>query len=149
MIIIREPAKTEIEEMHLLRWSIHRKPFGLPQGTERDEKEDGAHTVIAFDDALGKIIGSARLTISTPCPDKIGEISFVGVQDVHRFQGIGMKMMKHLHQKAKDLGVQLIKLNARKSAEPFYHKLGYKSIKDFLSGPPHSAHEVHMRCKLR
>lgn len=145
MIVIKEPQPQELDEMYLLRWEINRKPFGLPKGTEVDEHKASSYKVIALDDTTNKIVGSARLIVRE---DNVGEVNFVGVHESYRSQGIGERLMEYLHEKAKSLGVKKILVDARKTAEKFYQKLGYESLEETFAGPPYNQQEVSMVIKF-
>ncbi len=140
MIIIRKPNKNELKQMYNLRWKINRKPFGLPKGSEIDNKEKNAKLVIAYENSLEQIIGSARMTLEK----ETCQISFVGVKEEFRKMKVGEKMMNYLHDLAKDNKYTKIYLYARKTAESFYHKLGYKSIGEYFKTKKYNIDQIKM-----
>ena len=124
MIEIRPPkTKEELDSYYNLRYELLRKPWNQPKGSEKDELEDKSFHMAAFDQ--DKIVGVGRLHKNT---DEEGQIRLVAVHEDYRNNGIGKAIMNKLHQKAKELKLKKIMLNARKNAIGFYKKLEYKII---------------------
>src|SRR3989338_4964674 len=90
-IEIREPKENELDEMFRLRWEIMRKPYGLAEGSEKDDKDKDAICVIAIDKNNKKVVGSCRLNVW----DKVFRIGIMSVANVHekyRRMGIADRM---------------------------------------------------------
>ncbi len=121
MIGIREPKKEELDSYYQLRWELLRKPWNQPKGSEKDELEEEAYHIAAFDN--DKLVGVGRLHKNS---DEEGQIRFMAVSQDYRKQGIGKTILSKIHEKARELKLNKIVLNARKEAVPFYKKLGYK-----------------------
>ena len=129
MFKVRAPqSKTEFEDYYDLRWRILRSPWQQPLGSERDLHEDNAIHAIALTDE-GHIIGVARLH---QINNTTAQIRYMAVEDRWQHRGIGDALLRYLEEKARELGVQLIKLNARVNSVGFYTKRGYQ-----ITGPGH------------
>jgi len=126
-IIIRQPClQDEFEEMFDLRWRVLRKPWDQPKGSEKDErdcKENGVHHFIAV--VNEKIVGTARYHT---CNEHEGQIRYLAVEEEYRGQNIGKNLLKHIERLSISLGIQYIKLNARKSARGLFEKLDYEML---------------------
>ncbi len=124
LIIRKAASKEELEELYDLRWKLLRKPWNQPKGSERDEKEDESYSFIAILD--DKIVGTARLHKNN---EKEGQIRYLAVEKEYQKMGIGKKLMKNIEMHSINLGLESIILNARKTAEDFFEKLGYEVIR--------------------
>ena len=121
-------SKTEFERYYDLRWRILRAPWQQPRGSERDHHEDNAIHAMALNDE-GHIIGVARLH---QINKTTAQIRYMAVEDRWQGNGVGDALLRNLEGKARALGVQLIKLNARENSVRFYTKRGYQ-----ITGPGH------------
>jgi N-acetylglutamate synthase-like GNAT family acetyltransferase len=129
MFKVRAPqSKTEFEDYYDLRWRILRAPWQQPLGSERDLHEDNAIHAMALNDE-GHIIGVARLH---QINNTTAQIRYMAIEDRWQHSGIGDALLRYLEEKARELGVQLIKLNARVNSVGFYTKRGYQ-----ITGPGH------------
>ena len=129
MLKVRVPqSKADFERYYDLRWRILRAPWQQPRGSERDRHEDNAIHAMALNDE-GHIIGVARLH---QINNTTAQIRYMAVNDHWQGGGIGDALLRYLEGKARALGVQLIKLNARESSVGFYTKRGYR-----ITGPGH------------
>ncbi len=145
MIIVRPPTKEEYERMHLLRWEIHKQPFGLEKGSEKDDRDEKGHLIVAFDEDARQIVGSARLT---PLENSTAQIQYVGIHENYCGKGIGTKIVSQLHEIAKTNGVKKVFLYARRTAEEFYQKLGYVSEGEYFNIAPYNIDEIKMEIKF-
>lgn len=124
-IIIRQPVnEVELEAMFFLRWSVLRKPWNQPEGSEKDDFEDQAIPIIAL--MNDQIVGTPRLQRNS---EKIGQIRYMAVDPKYQRKGIGKSIILTLHQMAKTIGLKKIILDARELSLGFYTKLGYKITK--------------------
>jgi GNAT superfamily N-acetyltransferase len=121
-------SKTEFERYFDLRWRILRAPWQQSRGSERDHYDDNAVHAMALSDE-GHIVGVARLH---QINQTTAQIRYMAVEDHWQGSGIGDALLSYLEEKARTLGVQLIKLNARESCVGFYTKRGYR-----ITGPGH------------
>lgn len=125
-IEIREPrTPREWEEYYALRYRVLRQPWGAPPGSERDELEDCAIHHIAVDTASGRIIGCGRIHKRD---ETTAQIRFMAVDPAWQGRGIGRMLLNSLEQWAAGEGCTTIVLYARRSAEGFYHRHGYRTI---------------------
>ena len=86
-----------------------------------DEFEDSSLRVVAYID--NKVIGHARLFVH----DSIGEITQVVVDHEYRGMKIGFGIMNRLIEKARELKVKYISLDARVYAIDFYKRFGFET----------------------
>ena len=101
----------EFEQYYQLRWQILRKPWGEKRGSEQDEQDQEAiHRMIINE--LGEVLAVGRL-------DKIdefqGKIRYMAVSEKAQGQGLGKQIITALEQKASELGIKEITLNAREN----------------------------------
>jgi len=124
LIIQKAASKEEFEALYDLRWRLLRKPWNQPKGSEKDEREDESYSFIAILD--NKIIGTARIHKNN---EKEGQIRYLAVEKEYQKMDIGKNLMKKIEMHAINLGLESVILNARKTAENFFEKLGYKVIR--------------------
>ncbi len=120
-MIIKSPiTQDEWESYYRLRFTILRAPWNQPLGSEvlADEME-AIHAVVIEND---QIIGVARMHQSG---DNQGQVRCVAVAAEAQGKGVGKAIMLHLEEKAKEMGMQEIVLEARENAVPFYKSMGY------------------------
>jgi len=126
ILIIRQPkTRKEFESMYDLRWSILRKPWNQPKGSEKDELESDAYPFIAI--FQNQIVGTARFHKSN---ESFGQIQYVAVEEPFRRKGIGAKLLEAIHLTAMNQLLKFTILNANETAWPFFEKMGYKAIED-------------------
>ncbi len=88
-------------------------------------------------DADGKVEAYLRMYRTGGKPNAV---QFGRVLTVHHGQGIGAKLMQYAEQTAAEkLGAKEICMDAQKTAEGFYKKLGYETVSDDFAeaGIPH------------
>lgn len=120
-MIIKSPiTQDEWESYYRLRFTILRAPWNQPLGSEvlADESE-AIHAMVIEDD---QIIGVARMHKSG---ENQGQVRCVAVAAEAQGKGVGKAIMLHLEEKAKEMGMQEIVLEARENAVPFYKSIGY------------------------
>lgn len=106
-----------------MREEVLRKPLGLSL-TDEDVKTDEVNVLIAaFDD--DEMIGCCMLEKVNN--DKNVMLRQMAVRSEVQGKGIGRVLMNFAEGIARDLGYREISMYARKSAEGFYEKLGYKT----------------------
>jgi predicted GNAT family N-acyltransferase len=116
-----------------LRRRVLRWPLGLEFTAEELAAEaDQAHFVIQVAD---KVVACASVVL---LPDA-AKVRQVAVAPECAGQGLGRAIMAECEQWAKQRGRDLIVLHARRSAEPFYLRLGYSMIGEEFEevGIPH------------
>jgi ribosomal protein S18 acetylase RimI-like enzyme len=126
---VRSPeTKEEFEEYYLLRWKILREPWNQPKGSEKDDLEETAGHLAAFDGK--RIVGCGRVHLNSP--DE-AQVRYMAVDEKYRRRGIGHLLIMELEKLAIKRGVKIVVLSARDSAVDFYKKHGYLVIeKDHL-----------------
>ncbi len=122
MHITSPQTKEEFRQYYHLRWRILRKPWGQPEGSERDEKDDHCYHIMAIRNNI--VVGVARLEF----PEKnSAQLRYMAIDNRHQKLGIGQIIIKHIEEHAKQNGAVELFLNARENALGFYEKLGYKN----------------------
>jgi predicted GNAT family N-acyltransferase len=133
----------EWESYYELRYQVLRAPWGQPRDSKgSDEDVPMVHAMIA--DHRKRAVAVGRLLILSPTE---GQIRSMATAEDMRGQGLGQQIIRYLEQAARDAGITVITINARKDAIPFYEKLGYERVGEgpLLFGKiPHAA----MRKKL-
>lgn len=129
MFKVRAPqTQSELNDYYELRWRILRAPWQQPPGSERDQQDDNAIHAMAMNENED-IVGVARLH---QIDKTTAQIRYMAVAEHCQHKGVGEALLRYLEEKAKALGVRIIKLNARENSVGFYTKLGYQII-----GPGH------------
>ena len=116
----------EWQQYYSFRWSILRKPQGLPEGSERDEFEPYAHHRMLIDEA-GRPCAVGRLYQLSA--DE-AQIRHVAVDPDRRGVGLGTRLIEALEAQARELGVKRIVMSARAQSIPFFASLGYEPVGD-------------------
>lgn len=122
---IKSPSTNEEwEKCYDLRWRILRAPWHQPRGSEKDEFENPAITLIAVDDE-DNIVGTGRAHFNKK--DE-AQIRFMAVENYFRGQGVGAAILLELEKKVVDMGARTIVLNSRDTAVEFYKHHGYQLV---------------------
>jgi ribosomal protein S18 acetylase RimI-like enzyme len=108
-----------------VRWEILRKPWNQPKGSETDDMENTAYTIIATENGITCATG--RLQASG---EHSGQIRYMAVSPNLQSKGLGKKVLLALEAKAVELGMRNIVLNARENAVNFYLRNGYRITGD-------------------
>ncbi|HMU42972.1 MAG TPA: GNAT family N-acetyltransferase [Ignavibacteriaceae bacterium] len=124
MIIKTPMTGEEWEKCYDLRWRILRAPWNQPRGSETDEHEKSAITVMAIDDE-NNIVGTGRAHFNNK--DE-AQIRFMAVENNYRGKGVGAAILFELEKKVIELGAKTIVLNSRDTAVEFYKHHGYQLI---------------------
>jgi len=118
----------EYREMVALRMEILRKPLGLSFNEEDLAKEKDDILLGAFED--DKLVACCILTKISPNTCKLRQMA---VHQKMQRNGVGAALMNFAENVARDAGFTSMIMNARKSAQGFYEKLGYKADgKEFI-----------------
>ena len=104
-----------------LRYSEFYETSNRAKETIFDEFEYKSLRIVAYID--DKVIGHARLFVH----DSMGEITQVVVDHEYRGMKIGVGIMTRLIEKAKEMKVGYITLDARVYAIEFYKRLGFET----------------------
>ena len=116
---------TEYELELELRNELLREPLGLNIYDEDLEQEKNDIHLGAF--RKKELVGTLILKILNEQKLKMRQVA---VKKSLQGNNIGTKLVKYAENYAVKNGYQIIKLNARKTAVPFYEKLGYEKIGD-------------------
>lgn len=117
-------APEELQAIIDLRYEVLRLPWNQPKDTASDELEGQSYN--AFISHLGKVIACGRLQENA---NRIGQIRYMAVSNLHQGKGLGKLIVKSLEKKALELQLTSIELQARENAVEFYKSCGY-SIKE-------------------
>jgi len=106
---------------------------GVPLVIERDDWDARAEHALACD-GQGSVIGTGRLL-----PD--GHIGRMAVLREHRGRGVGGRILAALLERARELGMTRVVLNAQTRAVSFYARHGFVAFGDEFTeaGIPHVA----------
>ncbi len=130
-------------EVHVLRYEALFAPFGLSRDDGwDDEGQDRRHLVALVD---GGVCGYVCLLLDC---DGGGHIRQVSVSPLVQKRGIGRALMVEAEAEGARMGLQPLWLNARVTAEPFYHRLGWSTVSGTFpsgrTGVPHVRMEKHL-----
>lgn len=132
-------------DVHALRHEALFAPFGITREDGWDDSGvDKRHVVAILD---GEVAGYASLLLE---PDGTGHVRQVSVRPTLHGNGIGRDLMLACESEARRLGIDLLWLNARVTAEGFYHRVGYVTVSEetFPSGRTGMPH-VRMEKPIR
>ncbi len=122
LVEFNSPAQ---KETIVLRDEILRKPLGLVFTSAQLAKEkDDFHLAGYYE---GRIAACAVLQ---PCEDQKIKMRQVAVYESFQRRGIGQALIKESEKIAIENGYNLMYCSARKTAVPFYKKLGYITVGD-------------------
>lgn len=112
-----------------LRYEVLRKPWSQTIESATDQLEE--KSINAFiQNNKGVFIACGRLQENE---NKIGQIRFMAVDQNYQGKGLGKLIITSLEEKAKELKLNKIQLQARENAVSFYKNNGYVMIeKTFL-----------------
>jgi len=124
MIITCPQTEIQFQQYFQLRWRILRKPWGEPEGSERDETDnkntDHCYHVMAMENNI--ICGVARLEFPSPGQS---QLRYMAVDEIYQNKGIGRLIVEHVENYARQKNNSELFLNARENAVGFYERLGY------------------------
>ena len=117
-----------------LRFEYLRKPLGL-ELTDADTRND-RNEIILVAVFAGKVIASVQLR---PLENGKAKLRQMVVDAPYRKKGVGRLLLQYAEKVALTRGFNIMELNARKYAVPFYEKCGYLiTTHEFIEvGIPH------------
>ena len=125
--LIQPDTPAQWQAYYALRYQVLRAPWQQPPGSERDDAEDiASHRMIISADGEALAVGRIQ-----PLDHGRAQIRYMAVHA--NGQGLGQCIVAALEAQALAWRCQQIVLNARETAEGFYHKLGY------IAGDPQAA----------
>lgn len=124
------PDDPRMPEVHALRHEALFAPFGLPRDDRWDDVgQEKRHVIVSRG---GRVVGYASLLLDG-CG--AGHVRQVSVDPRLHRQGVGSELMRAVDTEALALGLHLLWLNARVTAEAFYRSLGWHTVSgQFPSG---------------
>ena len=124
-IKISEPlTPKEFGAYFLLRYTILRKPWNKPLGSEKDEQENECIHIIASNENK-EILGVCRLQFNSK---EEAQIRFMAVLEEFRGNNVGRKLLDYAEKKSKSKGAKKVILHARSTAVNFYKKCNYSEV---------------------
>lgn len=118
---IIEHGSEEYRQMVALRHDILRKPLGL-HFDQAELDGEAQHLLIgAFEEEL--MLGCCMLIEEDPQTVRLRQMA---VYNEKQGKGIGRALMNFAETLARDSGYKTITMHARKDAQGFYEKMGYK-----------------------
>ncbi|WP_078550680.1 GNAT family N-acetyltransferase [Litchfieldia alkalitelluris] len=125
--------ENELKDAFAVRREVFVSEQQVPEELEIDEFDDTATHIVLYDNESP--VGAGRFRII----DGIGKAERICVLASHRKHGAGRLIMDKIEDAAKEQELHKLKLNAQTHAEPFYLRLGYKTVSDVFmdAGIPH------------
>ena len=115
-IEVREPrTEEELDLYYDLRWRVLREQWTKARESGRDEHEQAAFHLTAWD--ASKLVGTGRLHFNTP---EEAQVRCMAVEEAYRSTGVGSLILETLERRARERGAKKVMLNAREGAVPFY-----------------------------
>lgn len=123
-VSVRAPSSaSDWKNYYDLRWRILRAPW-QEGGRDRDETDDiSIHRMVCT--AGNRVVAVGRLH---RLEDGRGQIRYMAVEPGYQRQGMGSLVLEALESAALEGDMQIVILNAREGALPFYLHRGYKVI---------------------
>jgi predicted GNAT family N-acyltransferase len=124
--IIEPQTENEVKEYYNLRYEILRKPWNQPRQSTKDEWEDQSIHILMLDEK-NEAVASGRLQLNSK---EEGQIRSMAVRTEMQGRGLGTEIIKWIEQKARELQLKKIILDARENAVKFYESNGYTVVAD-------------------
>jgi len=114
-------SEKDFKEYYRVRYETLRKPWGQPEGSEKDETDSSS--IHAFMLHGERAVAVCRLHFNNPSE---GQIRYMGVDENERGKGLGADLVAWIENEAKERGARQMVLHARENAILFYEKQGYR-----------------------
>lgn len=118
---IIDHGSPEYQQMVRLREEILRQPLNLQFGPEELESEKENILMAAYED--DQMLGCCMLVEEAPDTVRLRQMA---VLNDLQGKGIGKALMNFAENIARDRGYKKITMHARKHAQGFYEKMGYR-----------------------
>lgn len=105
-----------------LRYAVLRQPWNQPKNTASDDLESQSINAYITDEN-GTCIACGRLQENE---GRVGQIRYMAVDPAYQGKGLGKMVIQFLEEKAKELNLKKIELQARENAVEFYKASGYE-----------------------
>lgn len=123
--VIQPQSQEEFNSYFKLRYEVLRKPWGANEGSEKDNEENLSEHALIWDNKRGAIAVCRLQKID----DQLAQIRFMAVHPEFQGKGLGKLILQYMEEKAKEMGMLKIVLQARENAVPFYNASGYLLVK--------------------
>ena len=125
MLVAHKPStEPELEAYFEFRWTHLRKPWGYPEGSEKDEYENvSEHRIIKNHN--GEIVACGRVHLNTA---EEAQIRHIAVHEDYRRKGVGQMVLEALESVARDLGAESAVTNSREISISFFERNGFEII---------------------
>src|SRR5688572_12898598 len=120
MRIIEPETNEDLAKYFQLRFEILRKPWNQPYASTKDEWEDQSIHVLMVDEK-DEAVACGRLQVNSK---NEGQIRSMAVRTDLQGKGLGKKIIEYIEQRAKELEMKTILLDARINAVKFYERCG-------------------------
>lgn len=135
-MIEARPVETEAEreDAFAVRRTVFVDEQGVDPEIEYDEHDETAAHVVAYDG--DEAIGAARLR---EIDEMTGKAERVAVLRSRREEGVGRALMEAVERRAREFGLERLRLHSQTTAAPFYSRLGYERYGEEFeeAGIPH------------
>lgn len=105
-----------------LRYRVLRAPWNQPKDTASDALESSSINAFIANQQ-GQVIACGRLQENE---GSIGQIRYMAVDPAFQGQGLGKLIVLFLEEKARELNLKKVELQARENAVEFYKASGYQ-----------------------
>lgn len=127
-----------------LRWRVLQQPFGVAQDEDWNDDAPGVSHIVAHGEG-GTVIGYARVEVEGDSA-RVKQV----VVDFHKQgTGLGRLLMGAAIERARELGLRDVVLDARQPAWGFYERLGFVSESEPVPYGRTSLPHRRMRLQLR
>ena len=109
-----------------LRHAVFVQEQGIPKDLEQDAADGQALHAVAYN-RLGMAVATGRLL---PAQAGVAQVGRLAVHRVLRGSGVGRLVLQALTEAARARGDTRLMLHAQRSAEGFYHRLGWQARGD-------------------
>lgn len=133
-IRLLEYGSDDYREMINLRDEILRKPLGLHFTEKYLQQEVNDILIGCFEtnekQQEGSLIGCCVLS---PIDEELVQLRQMAVRESLQRSGVGKEMMEFAEEQSRKSGFSTLMMHARKTAVPFYDRLGYRMVgEEFL-----------------
>lgn len=121
---ISPATEQEWNSYYKIRFEALRKPWGQPEGTEKDDTDSSSINVMMLENNIPVAVGRLHYNSTSE-----GQVRYMAVDELCRNKGYGSLILQELERIAKEANVTTIVLEARERAIPFYERNGYHVTK--------------------
>lgn len=128
-------------EANDLRHAVLYAPFGVPRTADWGDADESVRLLVVSRE--GRVVGFASLVLEGSGSARVRQVSVAfDVQGT----GVGRALMREVEAEARRRGLTRLWLEARTTAERFYHRLGYVTVSGVhpsgRTGLPHVTMEL-------